>query len=260
MTKSPHSVSVVIPGYNEEANVEETVARCSAALEPLVSRFEVVIVNDGSTDRMGEIADAMARRSPTVRVVHNPINLGVGMSLLIGMRAAQCDLVVHNAMDYPFDLADLAAMLPLFPENDIVVVVRTNRAAHSPYRKVTSLVNYWLIRILFRIGLRDMNFVQVYKREVLQSLRAKARSPAFVTPELLIQARDRGLRVAEVRAPFHPRRRGRPSYGKPRDILWALADMMSFWIERWSAPAPPRPAAPAAAPEDAKAGDVGVPR
>jgi hypothetical protein len=156
----------------------------------------------------------------------------VGTSLWIGMRAAQCDLVLHNAMDFPFDLADLERVLPLFPEWDVVVVARTDRSAHSHYRKVTSAVHHWLIRLLFRVKLHDLNFVQVYKREVLGNVAVKARSPAFVTPELLIRAADQGFKITEVRAPFHPRRQGMAHYGKCRDILWALADMLSFWWER----------------------------
>jgi glycosyltransferase involved in cell wall biosynthesis len=229
--RSPLGMTVLLPAYNETANVEETVRRCLDVLRRFTDQPEVLVIDDGSTDDTGAIADRIAQEESAVRVVHNPVNLGVGSSLLVGMRAARGDLVLHNAMDYPFDMADLARVLPLFPANDVVIIVRTNRAAHSPWRKVTSLVHFWLIRVLFRVSFRDMNFVQVYKKEVLANLRVKARSPTFVTPELLIRARDRGYRFAEVEAVFHPRHRGQASYGKPRDILWALADMLSFWLE-----------------------------
>jgi glycosyltransferase involved in cell wall biosynthesis len=232
MPQTSHSLTLLMPGYNEEANVEEAIQRCLRVLPDLVARYEVIIVDDGSTDRTPELADRLAQESPFVRVIHNPVNLSVGISLLIGMKAASCDLVLHNAMDYPFDLADLDRILPLFPEWDVVVVARTNREAHSAYRKLTSLVNYWLIRLLFRAPFGDMNFVQVYKREVLQALRVKAKSPAFVTPELLIRAREHGFKITEVEAVFHRRHKGKASFGKPRDILWTLADMLSFWLER----------------------------
>ena len=79
-----------------------------------------------------------------------------------------------------------------------------------------------------------MNFVQAYRREVIRAVPVKAKSPAFVTPEILIRARDLGFRIAEIRAPFLRRERGAPSYGKPRDILWTLGDMIGFWQERHS--------------------------
>lgn len=231
-SQAPLKLSVVLPGYNEAQNIEVVVGRCLAALRTFSDRYEVVIVDDGSTDGTAAIADRLSAECPEVRVIHNPINLGVGAAVLIGFASATGDVVVHDSMDYPFDLLDLDRILPLFPKWDVVAVTRTDRSAHSPYRKVTSLVHYWLIRVLFGVPFRDMNFVQVYKGEVLRALHVKAKSPAFVTPELLIRARDHGFMITEIEAPFHPRRQGVAHYGKPRDILWAIADMLSFWIER----------------------------
>ena len=229
---TPPSLTLILPGYNEEASIEEAVRSALALLAGLAPEHEIVIVDDGSTDGTPALADRLAAESPAVRVIHNPVNLGVGISVLIGFHAATKDVVLHSAMDRPFDLADLKEVLPLFPAADVVAIVRTDRTAHAPWRKLTSWVNHWMIRLLFRCGLRDMNFVQLYKREVLQRVRVKAKSPAFVTPELLIRARDQGFRIVEARLPFHPRRAGKANYGKPRDILWTLADMLSFWLER----------------------------
>jgi glycosyltransferase involved in cell wall biosynthesis len=226
------AISLVLPGYNEEANLEDTVGRCAAELSALGRPWEIVIVDDGSTDRTAELADGLSRKNGGIRVIRNPINLGVGIGVLIGMHGARGEVVLHDSMDYPFDLRDLDKVLPAFADADVVIVARTDRSAHSPYRKLTSLVHYWLVRVLFGVRFSDMNFVQAYRREVLAAVRVKAKSPAFVTPELLIRARDAGFRIAEVRAPFHRRHRGQASYGRPRDILWTLADMLSFWLER----------------------------
>ncbi len=231
MEEKKLSLSLVLPGYNEEASIKETVETGRNVLGSLLERYEIIIVNDGSTDKTAIIADRLQEQYPEVTVVHNPINLGVGISLQIGFQAANCDLVLHNAMDYPFDLKDLELLLPLFPTWDVVIVSRTDRSAHSLYRKITSLVHFWLVRLLFRVPFSDMNFVQVYKRNVLQHLSVKAKSPAFVTPELLIRAKNQGFRITEFKAPFHPRKKGQANYGKPRDILWTLADMLSYWIE-----------------------------
>lgn len=232
MNTAPRSVSVVYPCYNEQANVVDTLRRSVAALESLGVEHELLLVDDGSVDESARIAEEAARQHGwSVRVIRNPVNLGVGLSILVGLRAATKEIVLHNAMDYPFDLADLRAVLPLFREADIVAVVRTDRSAHSPFRKLTSLVNHWLIRALFRPGLRDMNFIQAYRTDVLAGLSIRAKSPAFVTPELLIRAKRKGIRIAQIQLPFHPRMRGSASHGKPRDILWTLADMVAFWLE-----------------------------
>src|SRR5262249_43807068 len=106
-------------------------------------------------------------------------------------------------------------------------------SAHSAYRKLTSLVHYWLVRALFGVTFRDMNFVQVYKREALARLLGRAKSPAFVTPQLIIPPPDPRLEIAPVQAAFPRRKRGQANYGKARDILWSLADMLSYRVERW---------------------------
>jgi hypothetical protein len=159
------------------------------------------------------------------------VNLGAGTSVWVGLRNARGAIRMHNSMDLPFDPEDLPRVLREFPAADVVVVKRIDRSAHSPWRKLTSLVHHWLIRALFLTNIRDMNFVQAYSAAVIESLPVKARSPSFVTAELLLRARRAGCRIVEVECPFHPRQRGVASYGKPRDILWALADMFSLWLE-----------------------------
>lgn len=228
-------ISVILPGFNEEDNIELAVMAHLRALKSAGLDHEIIVVNDCSTDRTGQIADAMATLHPVVRVLHNPVNLNVGISLLIGMRAARGRVVIHNAFDLPFDPCDIKTVVSRFDDADLVVVVRSGRDAHSYWRKVTSIVHHWLIRILFLVKIRDFNFIQAYKREVVTSLDIKAKSPAFVTPELIIRAARSGYKIREVPAKFHPRERGAGSFGRPRDIFWALADMMSFWIETiWS--------------------------
>lgn len=227
-------LSVVLPGYNEQANIRTAVEACVRALDDLKIPFEVVIVDDGSSDETGAISDALAAADPRIRVVHNIVNVNVGIAILVGHRVARGELVTHNGMDLPFDPRDLALILPMFDDPDLalVVVSRVDRSAHSSWRKVTSFVHHWMVRILFWSALPDMNFVQVWRRTAIAPLDVRARSPAFVTPELIIRARDAGLKIGHFKTVFHSRKIGTGQFGKPRDILWTLADILSFWIER----------------------------
>lgn len=229
-------LSVVLPGYAEEDNILTAVTACQTALNSLGVSYEIIIIDDASPDRTGEIADELAAAHAEIRVIHNPINLNVGASILIGYRAARGKLVTHNAMDLPFDLMDLGLIIPLFddPALGLVVVSRTDRTAHSVWRKITSLVHYWMVRTLFWVALPDMNFVQVCRRSVVNALPVRARSPAFVTPEMIMRVRDSGYRIAEVSAVFHSRKQGEAKFGRPRDILWTFADLISYWLERFT--------------------------
>jgi glycosyltransferase involved in cell wall biosynthesis len=225
-------ISVIFPAYNEEENIRATIGRAVEALRPLFARFEVLIVNDASRDRTGEIAEELAREHPQVRVMHNARNLGQGGSIVAGFREARYGLVIHNAMDYPFDLRDLAEMLPLLERADVVVAARDRRAGYSADRKLMSAVNRALLRTLFGLKLRDYNFVQLYRKEVWDTIRVESRSTAFLTPEALIRAHDMGFRIAELSTRYHPREKGVATSGTWRVISRSVRDMLRFWWKR----------------------------
>lgn len=232
--KTDESISLVFPVYNEEALLEETINICLRKLSQFTDRYEIIIVDDAGMDQTGKIADRISSEIPQVKVLHNIVNLGAGTSVLRGIKAATGDIVVHNSADLPFDVDDLNIALPLLKNADIAVAVRIDRSAHSVWRTITSLGNRTLIRLLFRPCVADMNFIQIYRRHVLQDpqvINIISRSPAFVTPEIIIRAMRRGYRIAEFSAVFHRRKAGKASYGRPHDIIWTFYDMLRFRLK-----------------------------
>lgn len=225
-------LSVVIPAYNERENLERTVTQCHAALSRLCREFEILIVNDCSTDGTGELAEALARRLSGVRVLHNPRNLRQGASLVRGFQAARMDWVTHNAMDYPFHLEDLERVFPLLETHEVVAIARDQRPDSNLYRRFLTGVNLFLLRNFFGLRLKDYNFVQVYRREVLQGLDFSATSTGFLTPSLLFQAHDRGCRIAEITLPYWPRERGVARSGHWKVLRDTLRDLVKFWWRR----------------------------
>lgn len=222
------SLSVIMPGLNEEASIEQAVGRVVAALERSVDEFEIIVIDDGSTDRMGEIADRLARSDPRIRVIHNQRNLNYGVSLARGIAAARCDWIVHEGMDLPLAPEDFASFIARFSDADVVVARRFDRSAHSLWRRITSITNNWLLRLLYRPQTVDLNFVQFYRREYAQAARLSSTSPAFVTPELIMRAEHTGHRVVEVDAEFRRREAGKAHFGRPTDIAWTLKDMLKL--------------------------------
>jgi glycosyltransferase involved in cell wall biosynthesis len=229
------TLTVVMAGLDEEANVERAVRRVVAALEREVDDLEVLVVNDGSTDRTGEIAEALAREDPRVRVLHNERNVNYGVSLARGLAAATKDWILHDGMDLPLAPEDLPLFREHFADADVVVARRRDRAAHSPWRKLTSWTNNLLLRILFAPRARDLNFVQFYRRAWVQSVQITSTSPAFVTPELILRAERTGRVVREVSAEFRRREAGKAHFGKLDDILWTLGDMLRLRLRTWRA-------------------------
>jgi glycosyltransferase involved in cell wall biosynthesis len=227
------SLTVIMPGLNEEESVERAVRRVVAALERSAEEFEVVVIDDGSTDRMGEIADRLAAEDDRIRVLHNGSNVSYGVSLARGIAAARCEWIVHNGMDLPLAPEDIDRFTPHFGTADVVVARRFDRGAHSTWRKLTSWTNRLLLRALFAPRTKDLNFVQFYRRTYAQSVPLRSTSPAFVTPELIMRAERSGRRVVEVDAEFRRREAGEAHFGRPKDIAWTLADMLKLRLRTW---------------------------
>lgn len=211
--------------------MEKTVRESIKELKSLFKSFEVIIVEDKSEDRSPQIASGLAKKFPSVKLVYNPINLGQGLSFLIGLKQSCGDLVMQNGVDRPFAIKDLKRLLPLFRKYDIVVVERSNRAAYGFWRKFTSYANIILRGLLFGFSYKDLNFVQIYKKKVFKGMEIRSISAAFVTQEIVLRAVKKGFRIKEVVLPYQARKGGVAHHGKRKDILWAFIDMVNFWFD-----------------------------
>jgi len=225
------SITVIFPAYNEAANIRRAIERSMDAMFPRFDRFELLIIDDGSKDSTGSIAEELAAACPEITVLHNERNMGLGETLYRGFQCAKGELVIQNAMDYPLDLRDLDKLIPALDEADVVVAVRKEYAGYTPYRKLTSKVNRALLRLLFEPKLRDYNYTQLFKREVLEAARPTSRSTVFIAPEILIRAHDLGFRMKEVEIDFHPRIAGKATSGDPMVILRSVRDLLAFWVK-----------------------------
>ena len=231
-------MTVVLPGYNEGQALESAIddyrrglARCR------LDRYEIIVVDDGSTDGMGELADRIAAQDPQIRVIHQP-NAGQAAAVLRGWECARGEIVTHNGMDLPFDPADTEeAMAPLAQGADVVVVQRLNRRAYGIIRKVISRCNVLLVRLLLGSPFRDHNFVQFYRREVVQSVPVLSRGLTTVPVELILRARRRGYHVVGIDAEYHRRMTGRSTVTFTKVIHAFLETLRLWWLMRRSEPA-----------------------
>jgi glycosyltransferase involved in cell wall biosynthesis len=229
INKIKTGVSVVIPAYNEETNIYQTMKSVLDAMNQNFEDFEIIIVDDCSTDKTGKISDEMASANNKIKVIHNKYNLGQGGSLSVGFANVSKDLTLHNAMDYPFDMHDLPEMVDLANRYDIVVAARKSRPGYTLYRHILSRVNLFLLNILFDLHLSDYSFIQVYHSDILRKINPSSKSTGFFIPELLIRAYKKGYLVHQVPIKYLPRNSGIARSGSMKVVYRSSIDLIKFW-------------------------------
>ena len=216
--------------YNEEANIETTATAAVAALEDLASEFEVILVDDGSTDRTAAIGAELSQADPRIRVITHPTNRGYGAALRTGFASARLDLVTFTDGDGQFDLRDLQLLLDEVPGHEIVIGYRKQRADRL-MRRLTARAWGLLMGVLFGVWPRDLDCgFKLFRKEALDALDLRA-DGAFISTELLAKASAAGQRIAQVGVNHYPRQHGTSTGNNPQVVFRAFMELFSFWRE-----------------------------
>jgi len=230
-------LSYFFPAHNEEANFEGLVLEALDTLPRIADEFEIIAVDDGSTDRTREIADRLAAEHPgLVRVIHHDRNRGYGGALRSGFEASRFDLLCFTDGDRQFRVADLARLTARMAEPDrpdVVAGFRIERA--DPFIRIAYARTYKLAnRIFFGLRVRDVDCAcKLFTRASLEGVRVES-SGAFFSAELLIKARNLGRSIVEVGIPHYPRTAGSPTGARPSVIWLAMKDFWALRLRLWA--------------------------
>lgn len=222
-------ISFFFPACNEEDTVEELARRADKVLRELTSDYEVIIVDDGSTDRTPEIADRLAAENRRIRVIRHPQNRGYGSALRSGFAAARLDLIFYTDGDLQFDVSELSKLIPLIEGADIVSAYKQRRM-DGMQRRVVSWVYNTSLRLFFGLDVRDVNCgFKLYRREVFDRITLNS-TRGLIDAEILLKARRAGFSIAQV-AVTHFRRRAGGSRYRVREIVMTITQMIGLWRE-----------------------------
>jgi len=222
------SLSIVLPAYNEEANVENAINEVSMVSQEMGIDHEIILVNDGSADRTGEIARELAQRIPNLRVVEHFPNRGYGGALKAGFAAASKDLIGFFPADKQFDFGEVGRLLKRINEADIVCGYRADRRDNL-LRKVNAFGWKMVVRLLFGYLCRDVDCgFKLFRRTVLSRVNIVS-DGAMVDTELLAGARARGFDIAEEPLTHLPRVAGEATGADLAVIVRAFRDLFQFW-------------------------------
>ena len=226
---SPHllpGVSIVLPAYDEEANIAEAVHAALLAARRAALHHEVIVVDDGSHDRTRAIALDLAAQDPTVRVVVHDSNLGYGSALHSGIAAATQPWILLTDADLQFDLTQLEDFLPYVGDHDLLVGRRMPRM--DPLgRRVVAIAWNWLVGAVFDLPLHDIDCAfKLVRAELVKEL-PLASSGAMISTELVVRCLAQGARLQELGVRHRPRRAGHQTGTNPRVVARAFRELLA---------------------------------
>jgi glycosyltransferase involved in cell wall biosynthesis len=222
-------LSVSFPAWNEEENIGLLLDEALEALPLMADDFEIVVVNDGSTDTTADIVADYAAAHTQVRLISHETNLGYGHALRSGLEHAKGDAIAIIDGDRQFKVADLSALLKLLPDNDVVIGYRIKRM-DPPHRLFIAGVYHRVLKAAFQLHVRDVDCgMKLYRREVVDTLLPSLESrAAFISPELVIRSRHAGYRIAEAGVPHYPRVAGESKGATPKVVARTIGEILKL--------------------------------
>ncbi len=232
------SLTIFYPMWNEEETIGRAVAAAFDAGDALIeageiARYDVLIINDASTDSTGKLADEMAAADERVSVVHHETNRKLGGTLKTGFENAKGELVLYTDADLPFDMAEVSKAVRLLRlyEADVVSAYRFDRTGEGGRRLLYSYVYNRLIQTVFGLRLRDMNFAfKLMRRSLLDNIELRSEG-SFIDVELLARAQKLGFSIVQFGVDYFPRTRGISTLSSNSVIVKILREMYELRSE-----------------------------
>ena len=231
-TVSKHlSISVFFPAYNDAASISGLVLDAIDVLPSLADEFEVIVINDGSSDDTRNILDGLASKLSSFRAVHHSENRGYGAALRSGFAESKMDLVFYTDGDGQYDVRELAKLVPLMSaEIDVVNGFKASRADGFHRRLIGNLYSM-AAKFFFRLPIRDVDCdFRLIRRDSLRPIELSSNSGAICV-EIVKKLTATGSKFAEVPVSHFPRKHGKSQFFTPRRIAHTLSDFFGLWID-----------------------------
>jgi glycosyltransferase involved in cell wall biosynthesis len=226
----PASLSVFFPAYNDGGTIASMVVRAMLTARRLTSDFEVIVVNDGSTDSTAQVLEELGRLYPALRVVQHPANRGYGGALRSGFAAATREVIFYTDGDAQYDPAEMELLWArMAPDVDLVNGYKISRS-DPLHRIVIGRVYHHAVKLLFGLGVRDVDCdFRMLRRTIFDRVRLEKNS-GVICLEMMKKIQDAGFRTVEVPVHHFHRAYGKSQFFNFRRIVRTAVDVLRLWL------------------------------
>lgn len=229
MAKQIKALSVFFPAYNEEVNIEKTVRQAKEILLQVANKWEILIINDGSTDKTGQVAAKLRREDKRIDVINHPTNQGYGAALKSGFSNARYPWVAFTDSDGQFNFSEIKKFLPLMKNSDLILGYRLNRA-DSFLRKIYTFVWGKIPVVLWGLKVRDYSCgFKLIKKKVFDAVQPLVGEEKVTQIEMLVKAKRKGFKFAEIGVRHYPRKYGAQTGANIKVVVKSVTDLFKLW-------------------------------
>jgi len=222
------SATIFIPAYNEEGNIKDVVLEAKDVLDKITNKGEIIVINDGSTDKTGEILEQLKENSPALKVIHYSKNRGIPFALINGYCQASGDIIFFNSADKQVPMSHMLKMLPKLKDFDLVIGAFPRRNNH-PIRILFSRAYHFLIKIFFGLNFRNINAVKLFKKKVFDKNHLWSES-LCIDLEIVLRAHLNGFKITELELEHFKRDSGKSYVFSFSNTLSTFYNLLSLWI------------------------------
>lgn len=227
-------ISVFFPSYNEEKSLTATVEKAVAVLKISFERWEIVIVDDGSTDGTAAVAAALAQKYHEIRVVTHKRNRGYGAAFRSGITQCRFSWIAFTDADGQFNFSEISDFLKKQEETgaDLVIGYYLRRAVPF-YRKLNSFLWQLIIYLFFGLKVRDIDCgFKLFSKKVIEAIPSlESERGAFISTEFLVKAKKAGFKLVELGVTHYPRRAGQATGAQLNVIIKSFLDLFRLWLK-----------------------------
>lgn len=221
--------TVLIPAFNEQTGISATIHAVSQELTKLAVDYEILVVDDGSTDQTATVVKEVMAQDPHLRLVQHPCNLGIGAGVKTGIEQAHGEWLIFIPADLAMRPEQLSRYLAAAQNTDIVLGNRSDRRDYTLSRKFISWINITLLKLLFGLKQHQFSYINLYRMAFLRQIRIET-TGVFISHELIIKARDLGAQIVEVKIDYVPRATGQARGAKASTVLLTFWQTLAFWV------------------------------